>query len=459
MAGSADGRLWREQWPGCLLRFLGRAASVSLLAATYLRVLRVEALASEEQASKAARVLPSALPPATPAAAPGVAPGAAVGAAAWAASGAAPAAHGESGAEGAGGWGGDAVAARATRREDKAFFALGRVHCFDMRAKIKPVVLPPLLPELRDAEVLQEDDVCAAAWRNCELFFNSSESPLKQRTTYNFMHLAKSGGSTINKVLGIRLTHMCMATRYPKANGGRQGWSVVIRHPIERLVSDYYFKISGRSQKGFKLQQRKMCQIGTGMAYGKECVPKITFFQYATSPTSLRPRSEDNYQFNCLLPQKASSHNFTMREMRKHLVDQFAIIGITDQLMVMELMLSHVFGLNKTKVTQSARNSVPHPSVEKLVSKAEYKVLLMRNRLDLELYYWALDQVELLKKCYGEVRLREDVAAAKQRPYFKEDIAVHDPRPVGIEEGKPVTSAPAASARGPSATRRRGASQ
>mmetsp|Transcript_64488 Transcript_64488/g.153974 ORF Transcript_64488/g.153974 Transcript_64488/m.153974 type:complete len:457 (+) Transcript_64488:83-1453(+) len=338
-----------------------------------------------------------------------------------------------------------------------------RQPCSSLQAaatQFHPLYVPPGNPHAevrlrRDSQVraknLWKEWSCDIAWANCKQLFNASDNPLKHinRKNYSkFMHLTKTGGKTIEDFMEINfMSHDCLW--YPSKLGGKsigngalEGWITMVRHPIERLASDYFFKLTGERQFDWERQQAMMCQNGTGRAFKNKCIPKVSLFEYGNSSDKvMRVRGEDNYQFHCLQPKRNPPLN--VWQMRKFLTTNFALIGTTDQMPIFQLMVAQAFGLNKRKVKNTRLNTVPHSAVEELLTEEEYEILAKRNINDMWLYYWALDHVELLKRCYGEAKLARELAEVNRRSGFQEDITKVKPKvepkgPPAKGQGKPA---------------------
>jgi hypothetical protein len=108
--------------------------------------------------------------------------------------------------------------------------------------------------------------------------------------------------------------------------------------------------------------------------------------------------------------------------VKDFLLDKFAIIGDTPQLPVMELMLTRAYGIaggeekavaNKHAKDMAKMNKeAEQKTMAELFTKEQYRKMARRHSIDIELYYWALGQLEVLKHCFGVSELDETLCSA-----------------------------------------------
>ena len=268
----------------------------------------------------------------------------------------------------------------------------------------------------------------------CAAFFASASAPLTRFGT--FIHIPKNAGTAIEQFLGLSVQgHQAMRRRdVPSGNDHRQPYMVSLRHPIERLLSQYHFFREGRAQHDYAERQLHFCKRGTGVDYDIDCEPKLSPYEFmmladhpivedrhlfgppgtvnysSTVPMGTNP----SYQFEWLRPHAHS----TLNETKDFLLDKFAIIGDVSQLPTFQLMLAKGFGMDMDAAVRSVRESKPenpteHATVLETFSDSEYADLVQRHAVDVELYYWAVQQVETLKVCYGAAALDEQLCRAR----------------------------------------------
>jgi len=272
----------------------------------------------------------------------------------------------------------------------------------------------------------------------CERLFNSTRSPLtsfreedvvdtkREVRGLPFMHLAKNGGSFIEDFLDFpHWGHQCMWRKNADHRHSRSKWErarnastahffTQLRHPIERLVSDYFFKLKGDHQQEYKERQKELCKNGTGKAYNKSCKPKVSLYEFGKlKDGAATTYSGINYQFRCLRPTKETD---TIAEVEEFLLsDAWVLVGVMDQMTEFQLMLAQIFGLDKSKIKRSKVKQTAHSTAEELLTPEEYEDLVRLHSKDITLYYWALRYHEMMRQCYGPARLAAEVAALDER--------------------------------------------
>jgi hypothetical protein len=81
------------------------------------------------------------------------------------------------------------------------------------------------------------------------------DSPSDDRK-FAFVHVPKTGGSTISKLIGIPPRHATIRTLPPDTSKGVFTFAVA-RDPWDRLVSAFYFLTSDRTESGYGVKSRK----------------------------------------------------------------------------------------------------------------------------------------------------------------------------------------------------------
>jgi len=299
-----------------------------------------------------------------------------------------------------------------------------------------------------DARILatsgHHGQVCEEAWSKCRRLFNTSDSPLHRYREDDvidtdesvrglpFMHLAKTGGTAVEAFLGLpHWGHSCMSrmtkdVRHRRSkhersrNASSAHFFAQLRHPIDRLASDYFFKLSGKEQSTEERQQQ-LCKEGTGKAYGKDCIPKVSFFEFAklTHGPATSNGGRD-YLFHCL---RQDDDVTAVGEVIRFLMSEaFVLIGITDHMVEFQLMISQIFGLDKGKVKKERVKANSRKAVEELLTPEEYEELVHFHSKDIELYYWGLRNFEMMRQCYGVHKLAAEVRAVNSKLRYSNDL-------------------------------------
>lgn len=212
-----------------------------------------------------------------------------------------------------------------------------------------------------------------------------------------WLHYPKTGGSTVEDVLHlpfaghtpVRERHGCVAGQCVSTTGDYP-LTTVLRHPVERAISVYFFYKSGEDQAHYAERQRHFCRQGTGKAFGRPCQPKESVFQFAKN---LRLENETT---NCGLcnsgPSAWLSPNAqtTTHQLEQFLTSRF-FLGTTDRLDDYIARLYCVQHLGDTAVPPSSPGhdkQTEHDGVFDLLSDEEYAELVRLNADDVRLYYW-----------------------------------------------------------------------
>ena len=255
-----------------------------------------------------------------------------------------------------------------------------------------------------------------------ELFQNATprwiKLPILSRVN-RLTHIPKTGGTTVENFLGWTFSGHANYTE----NQGRMPrrgapFLTVLRHPLERSLSAYFFIKAGRHMKEniVKMRQTLFCRAGTGRYQNvtQPCVPKLPPYEWmrchadpnrAAVPlcASAFDRSSDGpqYQFEYLKP----TPNATLPSVVRLLSERFFLVGATEQLPTLLPLAARALG--RTPQGNSFGNEssnlsakvTPHPSVAELFTEAQYRQLAEQRRVDLTLYAWARTRLERLAIC------------------------------------------------------------
>ena len=290
--------------------------------------------------------------------------------------------------------------------------SVDHVHCETDRRLNMTMTLRPTDAERRRSSSIQ--------------FFDSSPHRLG-----HFQHIPKNGGTAIEQFLGIGFQdHLSMRQEDPRHSNHN---FVLLRHPIDRLTSEYYFLKTGESQHKYFERQQHFCQHETGRAFIDECRPKLTLFEYMMSDLFSGPdhrfiygddtgRGSNfateafgtlaNFMFEWLKPHADA----TMDTVKNLLLDYFVLVGDVQQMPVFEAMLIRGFGLNEAsslpKILEDSHvNPTDHLSAAELLTADQYAAAAQRNSKDIELYYWAVQLFEETKMAYGIQQLSDLLCA------------------------------------------------
>lgn len=243
-----------------------------------------------------------------------------------------------------------------------------------------------------------------------------------------FEHIPKNAGKAVEAFLGIEFKGHVSMRRQHHFSKPAPRYIVVLRHPIERMQSLYYFFKAGNHMVNYKERQLHFCKIGTGKAYRKGCIPKVSLYDFMANghsiyeyqyinPWRLRAHggyehgdsepigTEANFMFEFLRPYAGS----TMADVKDFLIDQFALVGDTKQFDTFLHQAALLFGIDQraansriTELMHHKVNPTNHGQVEDELTKDEYASVAKRHSKDIELYYWGVQQVDALKSCLAD---------------------------------------------------------
>ena len=269
--------------------------------------------------------------------------------------------------------------------------------------------LLPALATLPQTERLQENSTDALN--------ETCPGPLAPRDiATGWLHYPKTGGSTVEDVLHLPFKdHNPVHEEYGMIEGDFP-LTTVIRHPIERAISLYYFIQSGRSQRSYAERQRHFCVQGTGIEYGRPCRPKQSVFQFAKSlrQGTVRPKPPGLSGPSEWLRPNALT---TTHQLEEFLTSRF-FLGTTDRLDDYVARLCCVQQLGEPTTTSPSpehHKTTEHEGVFDLLSDEEYAELVRLNEEDVRLYYWAARRssrgkdLSMPKECRGGRAMTEEL--------------------------------------------------
>mmetsp|Transcript_20399 Transcript_20399/g.37121 ORF Transcript_20399/g.37121 Transcript_20399/m.37121 type:complete len:407 (+) Transcript_20399:16-1236(+) len=220
---------------------------------------------------------------------------------------------------------------------------------------------------------------------------------------FHFLHIDKTGGSTIETVMRIKFQgHNPLPMR---ANYKAYHWITILRDPLERIASQYYFRLSGRSQRDFKQRQKVLCMAGTGRAYKKKCKPKISLYEYGVK------HSERNHEWRMVTGNPKLS--CTTARIWTALLSHFWIVGTTPRLKEVMVILVKVFRLPPLKFSSSThRKKGSYAPYTETLSKSRIQTLRRANSCDTRLYSIGQHFLDQLVAGFGASRMAEELKRA-----------------------------------------------
>ena len=199
--------------------------------------------------------------------------------------------------------------------------------------------------------------------------------------------------------------------RYPQRGAP---FFTLLRHPVERSLSAYYFLQSGRHQSrtAWMSRQARFCKPGTGRFENatEPCVPRLSPYEWlrcaeperSTEPHCAAAREPSiesvHYQFQFLRP----ARNSTLADVVRVLSKRFFLVGVTELLPTFLPLASRALGIppKDSSYGPSMRVKVtPHPPVAEVFTEEQYRELAQQRRVDLALYSWARARLERVAQC------------------------------------------------------------
>jgi hypothetical protein len=236
-----------------------------------------------------------------------------------------------------------------------------------------------------------------------------------------FMHIPKTGGTAVEKLLG--LDHVGHAKMFEKKKQrlmkrGVNQFFTVMRNPLDTAVSAYFYYMTDKSSvmlESIYERQAKLCEPGTGLKYGSKCKAKLTPFEYVIKKCRAQ-------QFMYLCPRapwkgRISKGNVSLSEVTDLVDERFVLVGLTEELTAFMVVLAQVFNLPDVaqKITADVVNSVKHKKFRDLVTDAEFANVTAWCEKELRLYDWAKTRWAKTKKCFDQQWLEGAVDAARAR--------------------------------------------
>merc|ERR1712083_838224 len=124
--------------------------------------------------------------------------------------------------------------------------------------------------------------------------------------------------------------------------------------------------------------------------------------------------TEANFMFHWFQPHE----NASMSQVKALIIERFVVVGDTAQLPLFVLMLAKLRNQDLAKaytwISKLILNPSSHKSVLDVLSEAEYIAVANRHRLDIELYYWAVQQVKALTECFDDTGDLRSILCAKK---------------------------------------------
>ena len=250
-----------------------------------------------------------------------------------------------------------------------------------------------------------------------------------------FIHVPKAAGTTVETALHLRFQgHRPMWMRddalpneaFPCRREGMAPFFTLIRHPLERKLSAYYFYRNGRDQSGRRSRQQAFCRHGTGAAFNVSCEPKLSPYEWLRGPSIPRASLAQVHQEvpgvvldrkGQLFDRREFTHFFLQpaldskpEETRAFLARRFFLVATTEQVKDF-VALIRALGMSTQGVAASgpgwgtAQQALPrinagsHPPLRAVLSVEQYREVAKNELNDLALYYWAQGRFRALKRC------------------------------------------------------------
>ena len=233
---------------------------------------------------------------------------------------------------------------------------------------------------------------------------------------WRLVHIPKSGGTTVAQYFGWTFQgHVTMEENVNRSYPRRGApFFTLLRHPVERSLSAYYFMQSGRHQSrtAWMARQARFCKPGTGRFENatEPCVPRLSPYEWlrcADPERSSEPHcaaarelsiESAQYQFEFLRP----ARNSTLADVVRVLSKRFFLVGVTELLPTFLPLASRALGIppKDSSYGPSMRVKVtPHPPVAEVFTEEQYRELAQQRRVDLALYSWARARLERVAQC------------------------------------------------------------
>ena len=257
----------------------------------------------------------------------------------------------------------------------------------------------------------QLEESCKLFWTSCDQRFHATNAT-RLRGNQQFVHIPKCGGSSIESYLhlgfqGHREMYLGGPWGQARSTDGayRTDFFTLLRHPIERLFSQYHFELRAgpKDMSAYRNVQQRLCEEGTGTAHNITCQPKVTFFQYGLNERlrAAPERGYDNIQFFYLAPKLDAS----IDDVKRFLTTNFLLVGVTERMLELQRVLARIFGIavkSDMVATHVKRKAHGIADVRRVLTEEEFDILAARNALDMALWRWAGKRFALFLRCYEQ---------------------------------------------------------
>jgi len=234
------------------------------------------------------------------------------------------------------------------------------------------------------------------------------------KDNFHLLHIEKTGGTTIEKMLGVgHQGHdpMWIQLQRFQLQGPRFDklrWVTVIREPVDRLVSDYYFQLSGENQPNtYKDRQRTLCYPKTGIDFGKPCKPMFNFYEFASDP------KKHNHQWAMVAATQESHKPQVCQRMDiwKTLLEKFWIVGTMERFPELQVLIAHGLNLKAGPSISMHANAARKRDRQaaNLVDEQRLHYLTIQNGCDGRLHEAADHFLSQLVIDFGEQRMRNEL--------------------------------------------------
>lgn len=178
----------------------------------------------------------------------------------------------------------------------------------------------------------------------------------------------------------------------------------MLRHPVERILSLYYFE--------------KLVEAKFGAHQGIRMPAETTLESFVESPPFQEVDNGQTRRISGLWPEIGGCTKAMVKQAKDNLRSHFAVVGITERFDESLVLLKQVFSWNKD-VFYYPMNTNPNRTTTTTESQDVIDMILARNVFDYELYQFAVEWMEsAVSRCGAAFQEQlEDFRVKKQAWY------------------------------------------
>jgi len=294
-----------------------------------------------------------------------------------------------------------------------------------------------IFPELPPPTATVRDHDYALRLLECQSLLQRHKNGEDVWSQIRFIHFPKAGGSSVREYLKrVHLGHHGM--RMQRAD--RQiKYMTTVRHPVERMLSWYHFlKNDNRTNRDIIRKHKHFCKNGTGSGYRRACNATLSPYEFMMQDHNyveeawihskggpglaglgeqrretlelekrLPPTSPLGTTASLMVEFLSPAAGASLSRVKKFIISKFALVGDATMLPLYLLMVETLRAKNLTRAMEyitsrehHATNVGRHSSVRETLGDAEYFAVVQRHRLDMELYYWWVQQIKAITECF-----------------------------------------------------------